>query len=106
MVRLLHCVTAHETRAHTTATENVHAHGLEDELSRPLLRWVTREIGRSLRVVRPCGLLELPQRESDLSRKLMRYIRRQNRSPRPTRWSYADPAKRIQATTNSSATGH
>jgi transposase len=39
----------------------------------------------------------------DLSRKLMRYIRRYNRSPRPIRWSYADPAKRIEAATDSSA---
>ncbi len=43
---------------------------------------------------------------ADLSRKLMRYIRRYSRNPRPIRWSYADPAKRIEAAADSSATGH
>jgi len=43
---------------------------------------------------------------ADLSRKLMRYIRRYNRNPRPIRWSYADPTKRIEAAADSSATGH
>lgn len=43
---------------------------------------------------------------TDLSRKLMRYIRRYNRNPRPIRWSYANPAKRIEAATDSSVTGH
>jgi transposase len=43
---------------------------------------------------------------TDLSRKLMRYIRRYNRSPRPIRWSYANPKKRIEAAIDSSVTGH
>jgi transposase len=43
---------------------------------------------------------------TDLSRKLMRYIRRYNRNPRPIRWSYKNPTKRIQVTTDSSVTGH
>jgi len=43
---------------------------------------------------------------TDLSRKLMRYIRRYNRNPRPIRWSYADPSRRIEAATDSSETGH
>lgn len=43
---------------------------------------------------------------TDLSRKLMRYIRRYNRNPRPIRWSYANTKKRIEAATDSSVTGH
>jgi transposase len=43
---------------------------------------------------------------TDLSRKLMRYIRRYNRNPRPIRWSYSNPAKRIGAASDSSVTRH
>jgi len=32
---------------------------------------------------------------SDLRRKLMRYIRRYNEQPRPVKWKYFDPARRI-----------
>jgi transposase len=32
---------------------------------------------------------------SDLSRKLMRYIRRYNKSPRTVKWKYADPSRHI-----------
>lgn len=38
----------------------------------------------------------------DLSKKLMRYIRHHNKSPKPIKWKYKDPAKRI--TPNSSVT--
>ena len=41
----------------------------------------------------------------DLSRKLMRYIRHYNKSPKTIKWKYADPTRRI-ITTNSRATGH
>jgi len=41
----------------------------------------------------------------DLSRKLMRYIRHYNKSPKPIKWKYADPTRRI-VTTNSRVTGH
>jgi transposase len=44
--------------------------------------------------------------KTDLARKLMRYIRRYNRNPRPIRWSYSDPTKRIPAASDSSLTGH
>jgi transposase len=44
--------------------------------------------------------------KADLSRKLMRYIRRYNRSPRPIRWSYDNPKKRIRPASNSSLTSH
>jgi len=42
----------------------------------------------------------------DLARKLMRYIRRYNRSPKPIRWSYTDPTHRITSAADSSVTGH
>jgi transposase len=32
---------------------------------------------------------------SDLKRKLMRYIRRYNKNPRPVKWKYFDPSRRI-----------
>lgn len=44
--------------------------------------------------------------KADLSKKLMRYIRRYNRNARPIRWSYSDPTRRIQPTSNSSLTSH
>jgi len=41
---------------------------------------------------------------SDLKRKLMRYIRLYNKTPKPVKWVYRNPAYRI--TTDSSVTGH
>lgn len=32
---------------------------------------------------------------TDLRRKLMRYIRQYNKTAKPSRWSYADPSRRI-----------
>jgi transposase len=43
---------------------------------------------------------------ADLRRKLMRYIRRYNRQPRPIRWTYSDPSRRIRPASDSSETGH
>ncbi len=40
----------------------------------------------------------------DLSRKLLRYIRHYNRDPKPVKWKYADPRRRI--TTSSPVTVH
>ena len=40
----------------------------------------------------------------DLARKLMRYIRSYHRAPRPVKWTYADPSRRI--TTTSHVTVH
>ena len=40
----------------------------------------------------------------DLKRKLMRYIRTYNQSPRPVKWKYSDPRHRITST--STVTGH
>ena len=37
----------------------------------------------------------VPTSVSDLSRKLMRYIRDCEKSARPIRWTYADPRRRI-----------
>lgn len=34
----------------------------------------------------------------DLDKKLMRYIRQHNRNPKPIKWIYADPTRRITAT--------
>jgi len=41
---------------------------------------------------------------ADLKRKLMRYIRRYNEQPKPVKWKYFDPKRRI--TTDSIVTGH
>src|ERR1700681_4279409 len=41
---------------------------------------------------------------SDLKRKLMRYIRQYNKSPRTVKWKYADPSRHIG--TKSVVTGH
>jgi transposase len=40
----------------------------------------------------------------DLSRKLLRYIRHYNKDPKPVKWTYADPRRRI--TTSSPVTVH
>jgi transposase len=42
----------------------------------------------------------------DLARKLMRYIRRYNRTPKPIRWSYTDPTRRMTGAASSSLTRH
>jgi len=41
---------------------------------------------------------------SDLKRKLLRYIRQYNKSPRTVKWKYADPSRHIS--TQSVGTGH
>ncbi len=43
---------------------------------------------------------------ADLRRKLMRYVRRYNREPRPIIWTYSDPSRRIRSASASSETGH
>ena len=40
----------------------------------------------------------------DLARKLMRYIRQYNKAPKPVKWRYFDPTRRI--TTKSVVTAH
>jgi transposase len=40
----------------------------------------------------------------DLKRKLMRYIRQYNQTPKPVKWKYFDPARQI--TSQSAVTGH
>jgi hypothetical protein len=42
---------------------------------------------------------------ADLARKLMNYIRRYNRDPKPIKWTYRDPSHRIQGF-DSSVTVH
>src|ERR1051326_989746 len=42
----------------------------------------------------------------DLSRKLMRYIREGNKNPKPIKWSYSDPHRRIQTGPDLTVTGH
>jgi transposase len=41
---------------------------------------------------------------TDLKRKLMRYIRQYNKQPKPVKWKYFDPTRRI--TPDSIVTGH
>jgi len=38
----------------------------------------------------------------DLDKKLMRYIREYNKSPRPLKWKYADPSRRIRCNSSGS----
>ena len=40
----------------------------------------------------------------DLKRKLMRYIRQYNKQPKPVKWKYFDPSRRITST--STVTAH
>ncbi len=42
----------------------------------------------------------------DLSRKLMRYIRLYNKQPKPIKWMYREPDRRIAVNSNSFVTGH
>jgi hypothetical protein len=42
----------------------------------------------------------------DLAHKLMRYIRHYNRAPKPLKWIYRDPSRRISRNTNITVTGH
>ena len=43
---------------------------------------------------------------SDLSRKLMRYIRETNKRPKPVKWSYSDVHQRIRVGSDFNVTGH
>lgn len=43
---------------------------------------------------------------TDLSRKLMRYIRLYNKDPKPIKWMYREPERRIEVNSNSTVTGH
>ena len=43
--------------------------------------------------------------QTDLKRKLMRYIREHNKTARPIKWKYSDPRRRIHAAP-SAVTGH
>ena len=36
----------------------------------------------------------------DLKRKLMRYIRQYNKQPKPVKWKYFDPSRRITSTSS------
>jgi len=38
----------------------------------------------------------------DLDKKLMRYIRQYNKDPKPLKWKYADPSRRITSTSSGS----
>jgi transposase len=42
----------------------------------------------------------------DLERKIMRYIRRYNRAPKPFKWTYRNTAHHLGTTSVSSVTGH
>ena len=43
---------------------------------------------------------------ADLKRKLMRYIREYNKAPKPIKWLYRNPSRRIRPTTDSTVTGN
>ncbi|MCP3997680.1 MAG: hypothetical protein GY722_21865 [bacterium] len=43
---------------------------------------------------------------ADLRRKLMRYIRRYNKAPKPIKWMYRDTTNRFAAGAKSVGTGH
>ncbi|MDP1691689.1 MAG: IS630 family transposase, partial [Burkholderiaceae bacterium] len=38
----------------------------------------------------------------DLDKKLMRYIRQYNKDPKPLKWKFADPTRRITADSSDS----
>jgi transposase len=42
----------------------------------------------------------------DLTRKIMRYIRKYNEDPKPVKWTYNDPSRRIRTTKRSAVTVH
>ena len=42
----------------------------------------------------------------DLTRKIMRYIRKYNEDPKPVKWTYNDPSRRIKSTKRSVVTVH
>ena len=42
----------------------------------------------------------------DLTRKIMRYIRNYNEDPKPVKWTYNDPSRRIRTTKRSAVTVH
>ena len=42
----------------------------------------------------------------DLTRKIMRYIRKYNEAPKPVKWTYNDPSRRIKTTKRSAVTVH
>jgi transposase len=43
---------------------------------------------------------------TDLTRKIMRYIRKYNDDPKPVKWTYSDPSRRIKTTKRSAVTVH
>lgn len=43
---------------------------------------------------------------TDLARKIMRYIRKYNEDPKPVKWAYNDPSRRIRTTKRSAVTVH
>lgn len=43
---------------------------------------------------------------SDLTRKIMKYIRHCNKNPKPVKWSYSDVSRRIRPGTDLNVTGH
>lgn len=43
---------------------------------------------------------------ADLRRKIMRYIKQYNKLPKPVKWKYFDPTRRIKPTTSSTVTVH
>ena len=42
----------------------------------------------------------------DLTRQIMKYVRKYNEDPRPVKWTYNEPSRRIKTTKRSSVTVH
>ena len=64
--------------------------------------WLNQVENRFARIQRDVitrGIFTSPK---DLDKKLMRYIRQYNKDPRPLKWKYADPSRRITADSSDS----
>ena len=46
------------------------------------------------------------QSTRDLTKQILKYIRKYNDDPKPVKWTYDDPSKRIRITKRSAVTGH
>jgi transposase len=64
------------------------------------LNQVENWFGRIQRDVIARGVFTSTQ---DLDRKIMRYIREHNKNPKPIKWKYADPSRRIRCNSSVSS---
>lgn len=95
-------LSAHKTgqvKAFLTAHANVHMHFTPTYSS--WLNQVELWFGKIARDVIARGVFTSIK---DLQKKLMRYIRQYNKTPKPVKWKYSDPSRRISP--QSVVTGH